>query len=102
VRGENRRAVGGADLSGVEEVLDAEGDTGEGAVGGSAPVRALAGNRLLAGAFRAQSVERSELGIHLAGTGEERVQDFDRRKRAAAIGGEQLARREPADVRDGA
>jgi hypothetical protein len=90
--------VGRADLRRVEDVLHGERDAAEEAVGVSVHIRALARDRLLAGALGAQGGERAELGVDLAGPGKQRVQHLDGRQRAAAIRGEQLARRQLAEV----
>jgi hypothetical protein len=98
IRSEHGRSIGRPDLRRVEEVLDGERDPREGALGTSAQVGLLAGERLLTRALRAQRHERSQPGIDLGDPSKQRVDHFDRRQRAAAIRGEQLVRRQPAEV----
>jgi hypothetical protein len=98
MRREHRGAIRRADLRRVEEVLDGERDAGENAGRPSARVCALARRRLAAGALLTERRERPELRIYVGDPGKQRVDDLDGRQRAAAVCGEQLARRQPAGV----
>src|SRR5262249_50664475 len=99
VLGEHRRAIRRPHAGAVEEVLDAEREPEQRAVGPTVAVRGLRLERLLPRAIEAERRERADLRVQLRDPRSERVDDLDGRELARAVRLEQLDGVEGGGVR---